>query len=171
MGSTFISIALFALLFTVTLHYGSKMTLFRGELQENNHDTFDRTLMASIPTDEPGVSTHLTNLQKFSIATSTILAGDSTASGYFYAQYYSKNSNCSGAISYVEGYATGTCLPIQSAAGVQSGSMMQTCLNSGAVHSISSISRLVQIQALKSTLIFPASNSCNYLHILTVQPL
>lgn len=171
MGSTFISIALFALLFTVTLHYGSKMTLFGGELQENNHDTFDRTLMAPMPTDEPGVSTHLTNLQKFSIATSTILAGDSTASGYFYAQYYSKNSNCSGAISYVEGYATGTCLPIQSAAGVQSGSMMQTCLNSGTVQSISSINLLVQIQAPQSTHTFAALTSCYYLHVLTVESL
>lgn len=58
------------------------------------------------------------------------LAGTSSASGFFYTEYYSK-PNCSsgaGTVSYVEGYATGICLQIS---GQKLSSMIQTCQSSG----------------------------------------
>ena len=70
---------------------------------------------------------HLRKLDRSTVALKLSRAL-STGSGYFYAQYYSK-SNCSsgsGLVSYVEGYATGSCLQNS-----DSGSMIQTCSGSG----------------------------------------
>lgn len=54
-----------------------------------------------------------------------------TATGYFYAEYYSK-LNCSGTKNYVEGYPTGVCMPrMNKTSGIQMGSIIQTCTNVG----------------------------------------
>jgi hypothetical protein len=74
---------------------------------------------------------HLRKLDRSSVA-SKVSRSLSTGTGYFYAQYYSK-SECSagpGLVSYVEGYATGSCLQNS-----DSGSMIQTCSGGGATTS------------------------------------
>jgi hypothetical protein len=74
---------------------------------------------------------HLRKLDRSTVA-SKVSRSLSTGTGYFYAQYYSK-SECSagsGLVSYVEGYATGSCLQNS-----DSGSMTQTCSDEGAIMS------------------------------------
>lgn len=71
---------------------------------------------------------HLRKLDRSTVATK-VSRSLSSGTGYFYAQYYTK-SNCStgsGLVSYVEGYATGSCLQNS-----DSGSMIQTCSAEGA---------------------------------------
>lgn len=78
------------------------------------------------------IANHLRKLEMSTVAP-RISRSLSQGSGYFFAQYYSK-SNCSsgsGSISYVEGYATGTCLRNSN-----SGSMIQTCSAAGATITI-----------------------------------
>lgn len=82
---------------------------------------------------------HLRKLDR-STVTSKVSRSLSTGTGYFYAQYYSK-SNCStgsGLVSYVEGYATGSCLQNS-----DSGSMIQTCSAEGTGKSTYHISRIL----------------------------
>ena len=80
------------------------------------------------------IAKHVRQLsQAKSFRAANYLAGTSAASGFFFAEYYN-GANCShgtGSVSYVEGYATGLCLQVQSASGRPSGSMIQTCQNSG----------------------------------------
>jgi hypothetical protein len=72
------------------------------------------------------MSDHLRKLSE-----SSLLGVTATATGYFYAKYYSK-SNCSGILNYVEGYATGVCMPrINMISRIQIGSIIQTCTNMG----------------------------------------
>lgn len=77
--------------------------------------------------DREDLSHHLRTLDETKLSQDILLK--SPNDGYFYAEYYDK-VNCSsgtGTVSYVEGYSTGVCLPLQTIAGVQSGSIVQTC--------------------------------------------
>jgi hypothetical protein len=78
----------------------------------------------------PDISVHLRKLSEYSTSHISLLAGTALPTGYFYAEY-SSGSNCNGTVNYVEGYATGVCLPKTDTSGVQVGSMIQTCSNMG----------------------------------------
>ena len=75
------------------------------------------------------IANHLRKLEKSTVALK-VSRSLSQGSGYFFAQYYTK-SDCSsadgGKISYVEGYAAGSCLRTSG-----TGSMIQTCSAGGA---------------------------------------
>lgn len=75
------------------------------------------------------IANHLRKLEKSTVALK-VSRSLTEGSGYFFAQYYTK-SDCSsadgGKISYVEGYAAGSCLRTS-----ETGSMIQTCSAGGA---------------------------------------
>jgi hypothetical protein len=80
----------------------------------------------------PGMEDMSAHLRKLSESSHmSLLAGTATATGYFYAEY-SNTLSCDGPVNYVEGYATGVCLPkMDMTSGVQVGSIIQTCSNMG----------------------------------------
>lgn len=74
------------------------------------------------------IANHLRKLEKSTVALK-VSRSLSEGKGYFFAQYYSKaecSSAESGKISYVEGYAAGSCLQTS-----ETSSMIQTCAAGG----------------------------------------
>jgi hypothetical protein len=74
------------------------------------------------------IANHLRKLERSTVALK-VSRSLSQGSGFFFAQYYTK-SDCSsadgGKVSYVEGYAAGSCLQTS-----ETGSMIQTCSAGG----------------------------------------
>ena len=95
---------------------------------------FERISQLSHKTAAENIAKHVRQLsQARSFRAANYSAGTSSVSGFFYAQYYN-GANClegAGNVAYVEGYATGLCLQLQSESGQPSGSMIQTCQKSG----------------------------------------